>query len=392
MRTNGAAGPQDALITVKYDSDGKELWRRTYLPMRRDYFQLAGSAADAAGDLILAGTANLGLGMFEFLVIKVDRNGELLWTAQDDAEPGENFATAFALDADGAVCLTGGGGSGFRTVKFSSDGERLWVAMRPGRYSTSAVGQHVGVDPQHNVVVCGYERRRINEDDDQLDCVAVKYDQAGAELWSARSAFLGRTPAAMALDRDGNIYVAGPENSLLIAQMFLLQYDPAGHELWEQSIRNSRTGAIVLDSAGHVYLTSAVYASPEDTIQLRKFTRNDVPGQPVATITPKAADVVAGGNFTFAASTTGLGTLKYQWHHDGLKISGATNAILSLTDVQPQSVGNYTVRVQNKARLEHQSREPSDGAEGRRAGFRAPACKPSATRQSPFNGIGMADP
>ena len=39
----------------------------------------------------------------------------------------------------------------------------------------------------------------------------------------------------------------------------------------------------------------------------------------------------------------------YQWRLDGSNLAGATNASLTLTNVQPNDAGNYSVRITNSA-------------------------------------------
>ncbi len=52
-----------------------------------------------------------------------------------------------------------------------------------------------------------------------------------------------------------------------------------------------------------------------------------------------------GGTASFGVTATGLGPLTYQWRKDGIAISGADQATLSLKNVSPAQIGKYTVVV-----------------------------------------------
>lgn len=65
---------------------------------------------------------------------------------------------------------------------------------------------------------------------------------------------------------------------------------------------------------------------------------------PLITQQPAGQAAMAGQSVTFSAGASGgTGPLTYQWNFNGAAISGATQASLTLTDVQPASAGSYTV-------------------------------------------------
>jgi hypothetical protein len=69
-----------------------------------------------------------------------------------------------------------------------------------------------------------------------------------------------------------------------------------------------------------------------------------------ATINSAPGDLVvaAGSNVTMTVSAAGTAPLTYQWRFNGAVISGATNAVLFLPNVQPAKAGSYSVVVANK--------------------------------------------
>ncbi|HMP81364.1 MAG TPA: polysaccharide lyase family 7 protein [Verrucomicrobiota bacterium] len=67
---------------------------------------------------------------------------------------------------------------------------------------------------------------------------------------------------------------------------------------------------------------------------------------PSITNHPAGHTTVVGSNTTFTVHATGNGPLRYQWRFNGTNLStAATNATLTLTNLQPASAGDYSVRV-----------------------------------------------
>jgi hypothetical protein len=68
---------------------------------------------------------------------------------------------------------------------------------------------------------------------------------------------------------------------------------------------------------------------------------------PAITTEPQSQAVTVGQSASFSVVATGTGPLSYQWNLDGVAIPGATESVLTLTNVQPADAGGYTVMVTN---------------------------------------------
>ncbi|MGA3268819.1 MAG: FG-GAP-like repeat-containing protein, partial [Verrucomicrobiota bacterium] len=68
---------------------------------------------------------------------------------------------------------------------------------------------------------------------------------------------------------------------------------------------------------------------------------------PAITQQPTNQTVTVGNTATFAVTATGSLPLNYQWNFNSTNLLGATNATLTLTNVQSNQSGNYTVLVTN---------------------------------------------
>lgn len=77
----------------------------------------------------------------------------------------------------------------------------------------------------------------------------------------------------------------------------------------------------------------------------------DFPGgaPPVIITQPLSQTAIAGSNVTFAVGVSGGAPFSYSWRFNGASISGATNATLVFSPVQPSQAGVYSVDVFNSS-------------------------------------------
>jgi hypothetical protein len=70
---------------------------------------------------------------------------------------------------------------------------------------------------------------------------------------------------------------------------------------------------------------------------------------PVITTPPTNVATVPGATVSFTVTASGAAPLRYQWRFNGALLRGATNATLSLPNVQAEDAGRYAVLVSNPA-------------------------------------------
>ena len=85
--------------------------------------------------------------------------------------------------------------------------------------------------------------------------------------------------------------------------------------------------------------------SPNGVISLPRYTVAAL--APVVMTHPRDRSVLPGANLSFNALAIGDAPLNYHWLFKGNFISGATNSVLDLTNVQVANAGNYSVVVTN---------------------------------------------
>lgn len=344
------AGPNGDYFIMKVSPGGEEVWSRRYQVLPGHFSYILGIGIDAAGNLVIAGNANAEDGHSKFVTVKYDPSGVLQWAAVDDWEGTSNFVTAMALDPAGNIYLTGSSWRGkhrFLTVKYSPTGETLWVASRLPANGRGAIAQALTVDTSGNVIVVGNEDWEWNEDEDIYELVTVKYDGAGNEVWSARSAVNNRRIAlAVVVDASDNIYVGACDRCSGDRRMMLLKYTATGSQLWETFLTGSFLRDVEVDGTGAIYVHAELPWVIGSGFSVSKFVQPSSPPPLVARIEASQAHVISGSNITLSAVVSGSGPFTYRWKRFGFTLLDQTRATLTLTNVQ--SGGDYTVAVSNR--------------------------------------------
>ncbi|OGO00920.1 MAG: hypothetical protein A2Y59_06565 [Chloroflexi bacterium RBG_13_52_14] len=240
-----------AYATVKYAGNGTQLWASRYNGPGGDDDVAHAIALDSEGNVYVTGKSYNGNHTdYAYATVKYDSNGTQLWAARyDGAGEKDDIAYALAVDNVGAVYVTGTSGGDYATVKYNSDGVQRWAARYAGPDGSEDVAVAVGLDGAGNVYVAGRSGS---------DFATVKYDSYGGQRWVAR--YEGEAKA-MAVDVQGNVYVAGTSNYQYTTikydtngnQAWVVGY--LGKSSGDGEVR-----AIALDSAGNVYITGRCYS------------------------------------------------------------------------------------------------------------------------------------
>lgn len=187
--------------TIKYDTDGNLLWHAAA--------SSSDIATDSGGNIFVIGYRdNHHRG--DYVVMKYDSLGNELWV-QKYEEGNEWIGKAFALALDDTqnVYVTGRCNGHFVTVKYNSDGKRRWIRKYGGAKTRPNNGAwDVAVDTSGNVYVTGGSYGVGTFD----DCVTIKYDSLGNQLWVARYSGPGIAydmSHRIVVDDSGNVYICG---------------------------------------------------------------------------------------------------------------------------------------------------------------------------------------
>jgi len=255
-------GNYQQLLIVKFDGEGNRLWVETdaYGSM---FASVQVSGMQVGGDGGICVLHNLvGIDTLPYTLCKRSADGTFLWVAFNPINR-SSAATGVAVARSGAICVTGmqiygplyWHSSSFGTYGLGSTGAYTWTNNYPSAMpSTLSAGLGVVSDASDHFYVTGYSDSGAGH----YDIVTIAYDTNGKQLWLQRydgAAHLDDVGNAIAVDNNGNVYVAGYET---VAgggtEMVLIKYAPVTVQ--------KQTGGVLLQAQG----------SPNEPFDIRATT------------------------------------------------------------------------------------------------------------------------
>jgi antitoxin component YwqK of YwqJK toxin-antitoxin module len=281
-----SGGGEDALV-VRYDSDGKTVWSDIYdgPAGMNDGADCIG--ADSAGNVYVAVDSFNGIrpegSEWDIILIKYGPDGQRLWERLYDGPANWNdHPEAMEVDAAGNVHIASFSMGPpnewnqyfyeFVVLKYDPEGTLLWEGRIDGNLGLGAGAVDVAIDPSGNVYATGqfHGGDRFNQNDNIL---TAKWSPNGKLVYAEQydsGGFFGYLDEGKAItaDAEGNAYVAGNiyGDGILMEEIVTLKYDPAGQLLWAAIFSKNDTDIpydILVDDAGNVY-TGGDGNSPQD--------------------------------------------------------------------------------------------------------------------------------
>ena len=217
--------PSDLLL-VRYDPNGSALWTTNLNfgvgPTDED-LDGNGIAVDGSNNLFaavsstVAGDTQSG----DILAVKFALDGTHLWTRRFGSPNRPDQASDFAADGAGNLIVAGDSWtapnapaspsdfSGFdiRVLKYAPDGTLLWSASYGDAANSEDRAQSVAIDPDGNIYIAGFTR--LDPPATQFKGVVLKYSPDGTLLWRMRR---NDYPYYLATDSAGDVFATGSRN------------------------------------------------------------------------------------------------------------------------------------------------------------------------------------
>ena len=270
--------------TIKYNASGQVMWKAKWNGAANGDDEAYAIAVDSKGNVYVTGRS-MGKGTgYDFVTVKYNWVGIRQWSARyNDPNNGFDWAKSIAVDAQGNVYVTGEGGLGanttsdYITIKYNTNGTRLWVATYDGPGSNDGANA-LTLDDNGNVYVTGRSPAGIDIDEEDMDFATIKYNTDGVQQWVARydgpvAGNFFDQGQAIAVDKYGNVYVTGNSagsNLEDAADYATVKYNANGVEQWAARYNGPGNStdiplAIALDASQNVYITGYSAAAPNET-------------------------------------------------------------------------------------------------------------------------------
>ena len=268
------------VFLIKYDAAGTAVWKKQ-LGTKED--DMANSVAvDGAGNAYVVGKTNgsfadygyTNAGGADLFIVKYDVNGNVAWLRQIGT-PADEDASSAALDPAGNIIVTGhtygnldgagAGGADFFVMKYDGNGNLLWKNQKGTGNDDKAYG--ITSDSSGNICISGMTRGDLAGTGAGFsDIFLAKYDGNGNLLWARQTGTaVEESGNSVALDADGNAYVAGSTTGSFtgyansgLFDIVIVKYDPAGNQLWTKQMGTAADDEAydaALDGTGNVYIT-----------------------------------------------------------------------------------------------------------------------------------------
>jgi len=206
-----SSGTSSDYATIKYYANGDTAWVRQYNYGAGD--NASAIALDGSGNVYVTGGSYYAWTNYDYATVKYDSNGTQLWVQRYNGVNSQDGAGAIALDGSGNVYVTGSSyGSvtsrDYATIKYDSSGTELWVRRYNGPGNYEDVALDIALDGCGNVYVTGSSTGSGTD----YDYATVRYDPQGTQLWVQRYNGPGNSSDYahdMALDGSNNVYITG---------------------------------------------------------------------------------------------------------------------------------------------------------------------------------------
>jgi hypothetical protein len=269
----GAVGRD--VLTIKYDSNGDQLWNRTIGGTGQDYGY--GIAVDDSGDIYIAGYTNsFGVVLYDIWIIKYNSSGDQIWN-KTTGGTGNQYAYGMTIDDSGDIYVAGStdsmgaGNDDFWIIKYNSSGDEIWNTTTGGTFDENIYGK-IALDSAGNIYATGNTWSFGAGTPAAGNVWTVKYNSSGDYIWNKTA---GGTAAdygnGLALDSTGNIYVAAQTASFGVGiDFWTIKYNSSGDEIWNKTAggtSSDRAFTAGTDNSGNAYIvgaTSSFGAGGED--------------------------------------------------------------------------------------------------------------------------------
>ncbi len=202
------------ITTLKFDASDSLLWEARFSGLTNEGDYATEVAVDSEDNIIVSGHSRYEEDRRDYIVLKYDTEGNLLWHYLYDGFRFDDYATDMVLDQGDTIYVTGrsAGANGkfdIATVKIAPDGTERWAVRYDNFWSTDDRGIAMTLDDQNYVYVTG---TTFDPTEDETDIITLCYDPAGNLDWLRQYSGSGEgedRPVDILCNGNEGLYIGG---------------------------------------------------------------------------------------------------------------------------------------------------------------------------------------
>ncbi len=165
----------------------------------------------------------------------------------------------------------------YHLIKYTADGEQLWVKSYNGPRNTRDVPSHLALDNQGNAYITGYSNGLGQA---ATDFCTIKYSPDGQQLWVARHDGPNGNDnkvTGLYVDERGNVFITGNSGNESASNsgmdIYAIKYDTQGKRIWglsyDRNITDDQPGDIYIDDQGNAIIVGSTNGPAYDITVLK---------------------------------------------------------------------------------------------------------------------------
>jgi len=224
-------------VLIKVNELGNLEWIKNYGGTSNDIFSSIKLCTN--NQLIISGeTASFGLGWSNGWILKINLNGDTLWTKTYGGEKGNNFKD-IVINPDGGFTLIGStnsfgfGESDFWVIRIDSTGGIIWERTFGGEKSDYGISIQRTFDD--GFILCGNTNNLYESY--YVDILVIKINNSGEIIWQYQVNGSGFDACNSIIQcQDGSYAVVGHTEEFVgeYSDLWIIKIDSLGNYLWDR--------------------------------------------------------------------------------------------------------------------------------------------------------------
>lgn len=224
------------ICVMKIDKEGNKVWSNVYGGEKAEFAASFGAAIRAVdGGFVIAGhTRSKGIGNYDYWIFKIDDEGRRVWDKTFGGDD-EDFVSSIISTPDGGYAVAGNtrlqsGAFNFWLLKLDKNGNKLWSNV----YTDNNIANSIKTTSDRGFIVTG--NSYIGKGESNM--WVARLDENGGMLWENTYGGIRKNYSNSVINSfDGNFIVSGFTNSIGAGDFdfWAVKLDRLGNMLWEKT-------------------------------------------------------------------------------------------------------------------------------------------------------------